>query len=309
MTPLKKYIWLVDTIMRAGEKGLTLEQIGTRWNADDEMHDEGAFAKRSFHRHRKEIAALFGIEIESYGNGHEFRYRIADDGKNDYFRRWMMDSIAVNRIVTDSRDMARYVSLESYHDTSLPTLLQALNEKRMVSFTYSPFWKDETSLLYNFKPHALKLFERRWYLIGRCSDSQPYRFFALDRISDCELQEDTYRRDPMFDLEEMFSGAYGIIVDKEKPVESIWLKVDSYQANYVRSLPLHESQQEIGEKDGCPVFSIRVRPTLDLMQKLLSFGKDVEVLKPESFREEMRQEIKKMLAKYPDDEGTTNSVH
>lgn len=28
MTPLKKYIWLVDTLMRRGEKGLTLEQIG-----------------------------------------------------------------------------------------------------------------------------------------------------------------------------------------------------------------------------------------------------------------------------------------
>lgn len=39
MTPLKKYIWLVDTVMRAGDKGLTLEQIGEKWDGDDEMHD------------------------------------------------------------------------------------------------------------------------------------------------------------------------------------------------------------------------------------------------------------------------------
>ena len=302
MTPLKKYIWLVDTIMRAGDKGLTLEQIGNRWNADDEMHDEGAFAKRSFHRHRNEIKDLFGIEIESYGNGHEFRYRIADDGGNDYFRRWMMNSIAVNRIVTDSQDMAQYVALESYHDTSLSTLLQAMKELRMVSFTYSPYWAEKPLLYFNFKPHALKMFERRWYLIGCYGSNKEQRIFALDRIIDCELQEDTYRRDPKFNLEDMFDGVYGIIVDEDMPVESIWLKVDPFQANYLRSLPLHRSQNEIGERDGYPVFSLRVQPTFDLKQKLLSMGSSVEVMKPESLRKEMQEEIKAMLLKYPEED-------
>jgi len=298
MTPLKKYIWLVDTVMRAEDKGLTLEQIGAKWNADDEMHDEGAFAKRSFHRHRKEIADLFGIEIESYGNGHDFRYRIADDGKNDYFRRWMMDSIAVNRIITDSQDVAQYISVESTESTALPTLLQAMKELRMVSFTYSPYWKEEPSLYYNFKPHALKMFERRWYLIGYYGSDKAHRIYALDRISHCELQEDTCRRDPKFNLEKMFDGVYGIIVDDEVQEESIWLKVDPYQANYLRSLPLHRSQHEVGNKEGYPVFSIRVRPTYDLKQKLLSMGSSIEVLKPESLRNEMKAEIAAMLKNY-----------
>ena len=302
MTPLKKYIWLVDTIMRAGDKGLTLEQIGARWNADDEMHDEGAFAKRSFHRHRNEIKDLFGIEIESYGNGHEFRYRIADDGKNDYFRRWMMDSIAVNRIVTDSQEMAPYVALESYNDASLSTLLQAMKELRMVSFTYNPYWAEKPLLYFNFKPHALKMFERRWYLIGCYGSSKEQRIFALDRISDCELQEDTYRRDPKFNLVEMFDGVYGITIDEELPVESIWLKVDPYHAHYLRSLPLHKSQHELGERDGFQVFSLRVQPSSDLKRELLSMGSKVEVLKPESLRKWMREEIKVMLSKYQEED-------
>ena len=302
MTPLKKYIWLVDTIMRAGEKGLSLEQIGSRWNADDEMHDEGAFAKRSFHRHRNEIKDLFGIEIESYGNGHEFRYRIADDGGREYFRQWLLDSISVNRIVTDSKEILQYISVESTDSRVLPTLLQALKEQRMVSFTYSPYWKEEPSLYYNFKPHALKMFQRRWYLIGYYGSEKAHRIYALDRISNCELQEDTYRRDPKFNLEEMFDGVYGIIVDEEMSVESIWLKVDPYQANYLRSLPLHRSQNEIGERDGYPVFSLRVQPTFDLKQKLLSMGSSVEVMKPENLRKEMKEEIKAMLSKYPEED-------
>lgn len=302
MTPLKKYIWLVDTVMRAGEKGLTLEQIGAKWNADDEMHDEGAFAKRSFHRHRKEIADLFGIEIESYGNGHDFRYRIADDGGNDYFRRWMMNSITVNRIVTDSQDMAQYIALESYHDASLSTLLQAMKELRMVSFTYNPYWAEKPLLYYNFKPHALKMFERRWYLIGCYGSNNEQRIYALDRISNCELQEDTYRRDPKFNLEKMFNGVYGITIDEDLPVESIWLKVDPYHAHYLRSLPLHESQHEIGERDSFPIFSLRVQPSSDLKRKLLSMGRKVEVMKPESLRKWMCEEIKAMLSKYPEED-------
>ena len=303
MTPLKKYIWLVDTIMRAGDKGLTLEQIGARWNADDEMHDEGAFAKRSFHRHRNEIKDLFGIEIESYGNGHEFRYRIADDGGREYFRQWLLDSISVNRIVTDSKEILQYISVESTDSRVLPTLLQALKEQRMVSFTYSPYWKEESSLYYNFKPHALKMFQRRWYLIGYYGSEKAHRIYALDRISNCELQEDTYRRDPKFSIEKMFRYAYGIIVeDGDVNPESVWLKVDAYQANYLRSLPLHRSQMEIKRTDDFSIFAFKVRPTYDFKQKLLSLGSAVEVLKPVSLRNDMRGEIKEMLNRYNEED-------
>ena len=53
MNVLKKYTWLVGTLMRAGDKGLTLEQIGDRWNATEELHEEGAFARRSFHPNKR----------------------------------------------------------------------------------------------------------------------------------------------------------------------------------------------------------------------------------------------------------------
>ena len=304
MTPLKKYIWLVDTVMRAGETGLTMEQIADKWDHDETMYEEGPFAKRSFHRHRNEIDDLFSIKIESYSNGSEHRYRIADGARKEYFSRWMLDSIAANRILADCKDTAQFISLESCNDTALPVLLQALKEQRMVKFQYHPFWSDRTSNLFNFQPHALKMFERRWYLIGHYDDSMPHRIYALDRISDCVLQEETYKRDPEFSLEAMFDGVYGITTgtseskSTQMPVEDIWLKVDPYQANYIRSLKLHESQHEVGERDGYPVFSLRLRPTLDFKQKLLSLGSSVEVLKPESLRNFMRQEINAMMGKY-----------
>lgn len=45
-----------------------------------------------------------------------------------------------------------------------------------------------------------------------------------------------------------------------------------------------------------------MRITLDFMQKLLSLGSNVEVLKPESLRIKMREEIEAMLSKYKEEE-------
>lgn len=302
MSPLKKYIWLVDAIMRGGELGLTIEQIGNKWDADDEMRSNGAFSKRSFYRHRNEIEELFGITIESHSIGQEFRYRIADNGKSDYFRHWLLNSISVNRIVTDSQQVAQYIDIPRANaNTPLPLLLEALKNQRMVSFTYGSYWMKEPVLFYNFMPHALKMFERRWYLIGRYNDNKPYRCFALDRMSHCELQEETYQRDPAFDIEQMYDGVYGVTIDEETPVESVWIKATPLQANYLRSPRLHESQMEIGEKEGCPIFALRVRPNIDFRQKLLSLGSTIEVLKPESLRQTLREEVQKMSQLYEEE--------
>lgn len=299
MTPLKKYIWLVDTVMRAGEKGLTLRQIAERYEQDENISDGEPYARRTFQRHRDEVLDLFGIEIECYSDGSEYRYRIADNSSNDYFRRWLLDSIAVNRIVTDSREVARYISIESTNNTALPIVLEALKDLRLVNFDYKPYRKESSTHYFNFQPHALKMFERRWYLIGRYHKT--HRTFALDRMTNVVLQEENFKRDPKFDLEKMFSGSYGIIVE-DIPVESIWLKVEAHQANYLRSLPLHRSQMELNSKnEDYAIFALRVRPTLDLRQKILSLGSAVEVLKPESLREEMREEVRRMSKMYQAD--------
>lgn len=299
MTLLKKYIWLVDTVMRAGEKGLTLRQIAERYEQDENISDGEPYARRTFQRHRDEVLDLFGIEIECYSDGSEYRYRIADNSSNDYFRRWLLDSIAVNRIVTDSREVARYISIESTNNTALPIVLEALKDLRLVNFDYKPYRKESSTHYFNFQPHALKMFERRWYLIGRYHKT--HRTFALDRMTNVVLQEENFKRDPKFDLEKMFSGSYGIIVE-DIPVESIWLKVEAHQANYLHSLPLHRSQMELNSKsEDYAIFALRVRPTFDLRQKILSLGSAVEVLKPESLREEMREEVRRMSKMYQAD--------
>ena len=172
----------------------------------------------------------------------------------------------------------------------------------MVGFDYHPYWSDHETHYFNFQPYALKMFEKRWYLIGRYDDDKPHRIYALDRMANVETQDETFVRDPQFNLEEMFEGTYGVIIE-DKPMESIWLKVDSYQANYLRSLPLHSSQIELRKNEEYTIFALRVRPTFDFKQKLLSLGSTLEVLKPESLRNDMREEAKAMVERYQEEDG------
>ena len=302
MTPLKKYIWLVDTVMKAGNVGLTLQQIADAYYFNDDINGGRLYSDRTFHRHREEIKDIFGIEIECYVSGGVYRYRIADSGKNGYFRQWLLNSIAVNRIVMDSQELAQYIAIEESHTDPLPAILQAMKEMRMMKFDYGPYWRDNVTHYTDFRPHALKMFERRWYVVGKYTEDMPHHIFALDRISNIEIQEEAYTRDPDFDVEEMFKDSYGIILREEVEVESVWIKVDAFQANYLRSLPLHHSQLELRRNEEYSVFSVRVRPTYDFKQKILSLGSRVEVLKPESLRDEMKEEIKAMLDKYMNDD-------
>lgn len=302
MNPLKKYIWLVDTLMRARYTGLTIKQVSDKYEYDDEISNGEKYNGRTFHRHRKEVKDIFGIEIECYSNGSEYRYRIADNGDNDYFRRWLMDSIAVNRIICDSKDIAQYISIENTNTEYLPAVLQAMKEQRKLEFYYKPYWTDTATHYFDFQPHAIKMFERRWYLIGHYKQDMPFIILALDRIEQLEIKEETFHRNPDFDLEEMFDGVFGITID-EGEVESVLLKVEANQANYLRSLPLHRSQIELTSSDeGYVLFELRVRSSFELRQRILSLGSTVEVLKPESLRNEIREEAKAMVAKYKEDD-------
>ena len=57
---LQKYIWLVQTFIRAGEDGLDLQEICDKW----ETRWGSTYSRRTFNNHRKDVEDVFGIYIE-----------------------------------------------------------------------------------------------------------------------------------------------------------------------------------------------------------------------------------------------------
>lgn len=97
---------------------------------------------------------------------------------------------------------------------------------------------------------------------------------------------------------EFFENFYGIIANSQSKVEKVILKVSAGQANYMRSLPLHWTQEEIKRSDEYSLFELRICPEFDFQQEILSKGEDFEVLEPVWLRKEMAGKIKRMWNKY-----------
>ena len=57
-----RYVWLVDTIFRAGR--ITFEQINERW-VNSNLNSTGEdFPLKTFHNHKTAIRDMFDIDIE-----------------------------------------------------------------------------------------------------------------------------------------------------------------------------------------------------------------------------------------------------
>ena len=112
------------------------------------------------------------------------------------------------------------------------------------------------------------------------------------------LRDKRFKMPEDFVPSEFFENFYGIIANSQSKVEKVILKVSAGQANYMRSLPLHWTQEEIKRSDEYSLFELRICPEFDFQQEILSKGEDFEVLEPVWLRKEMAGKIKRMWNKY-----------
>ena len=176
-------------------------------------------------------------------------------------------------------------------------LLQAILTKRVLKITYAPFGKD--SYQERIYPYHLKQYNDRWYLIAQAVGYDALANFALDRIESFEEVPMKYKEADV-DFEEYFDDVIGVTVPEGEP-EDIIIKVAKKRYNYIKTKPLHMSQRVVEEGDDYAVISINVKVNNELEAQLLSFGSDVEVLSPTSFRARISEKIKAMNQKYMND--------
>ena len=138
-------------------------------------------------------------------------------------------------------------------------------------------------------------------MVARSPYYDKIMIYALDRVQWLGLTEKSFKYPKDFVPEEFFDDCFGIIADQSVSIETVKFKVSAGQANYLRSLRLHQSQHEIERTDEYSIFTVRLRPTFDFRQEILSQGSDIEVLEPEWFRDEVAEISKHMWNKYKND--------
>ena len=292
-----RYVWLIDTIQRHGH--VTLAEISRQWERSSLNDEGGPLAERTFHNHRQAIEDTFGIEIKC---DRTLGYYIANGGdlEGDGVRQWLMESLSLSNLLNETKDMRDRILFEEIPSSRkwLGVIVNAMRDGKAVEMTYRSFWKgvEETFVAH---PWCLKLFKQRWYVLAKSEKRDEPRVYALDaRMLDITQTGKALKVPAKFDAREFFSNYFGIFVgDEYKPVR-IRLRVDAYQVNYFDSLPLHPSQKVVERDDRYTVYEYWLAPTLDFKQEILRHGATVEVLAPESLREEIRQEIADMASSY-----------
>ena len=297
---LNKYVWLVETIYRA--RRISLKEINRRWLAND-MSDGLEIPERTFHKWRIAVEELFGLYIANEGRG-EYRYYIENAGElsSGSMRSWLFNTLSVSCLLQTNIGIKDKILLEEIPEGQqyLPVILDALKKNTVLSMTYQSFFRDEENT-FDVEPLCLKLFRQRWYLVARSPYYNKVMIYALDRVRQLEATESHFTYPKDFHPDEFFNGCFGIIAGDGTKVETVRLKVSAGQANYLRSLRLHESQEETERNDEYSIFTLRVRPTFDFIQELLWNGADVEVLSPTWLRDEVAAIVKRMWNHYKQD--------
>lgn len=309
-----RYVWLIEQFRRYGH--LTYEEVNSLWQRSGLSYGDGDdLAIRTFHNHRKAIFDIFEVDIVCDTKG-GYKYYIdhPEELENDHLRIWIIDSYtAMNQIQADRKLKGRilFESTPSGHQW-LHAITDAMRNNQVLSIAYQAFGKPEPCC-FDIEPYYLKVVKRRWYVLARNpyystlsghqeGDGQAedvFMLYALDRISDCSPTSATFRMKEDFDIDEYFRGCCGIMRSQEEPVR-ILLKAYYSAPDYLRTLPIHESQRELIEMrdDEASYFELTVRPTFDLYQRLLAQADQIEILEPKSVRGQMSHFAKKLMSYY-----------
>ncbi|MBE6238288.1 MAG: WYL domain-containing protein [Bacteroidales bacterium] len=295
---LEKYIWLVQTFIRAGEKGLTLQEISDRW----ERRFDSPYSRRTFNNHRKEVEDIFGIYIDCNRSSNCYFIEYSDDVADENAESaWLINTFTVNKVLSLGKErLSGRVAVENIPSGHqfLTSVIEAMTENHVIEIEYKKYTCTSAERL-TLHPYAVKENAKRWYLIAYCIERQSLRVYGLDRVKSMKITDATFRMPKDFEVEEIFATSFGIYLPDGRG-QKITFRTSEKEAQYLRDLPLHSSQSEESADGDTATFSIFVCPKdrngrlyNDLIMELCRYGSRLEVLSPADVRAAVAEELQK----------------
>ena len=254
-------------------------------------------SKRTFQRDLEDIRSLYNIDIQF-----DFSrkvYFLDFDEQSDVNERILEAFDTFNALNLSDR-LSNNIHFEKRRPQgteNLYGLLHAIKNQLQIKFTYQKFWEDELTKR-NVEPYALKEFRNRWYVLANDLKDNKVKSFALDRLSDLDITKKRFQFPDDFNVNRHYKYCFGIISPNGHKPEEIELSFDPFQGKYIKTLPLHESQQILIDNEK----ELRIKLTLfithDFFMELLSYGENLRVIKPESLINDLKSTFKNVLKLY-----------
>jgi predicted DNA-binding transcriptional regulator YafY len=253
------------------------------------MTDRGinnvGISRRTILRDIQNIQTDFGIDIQY------------DRARNGYFIEptcspdvdQFLDSFDVFTALNMNEGIPDFVFAEKHRPRGtqyLFVLIHAIKNTLRIRFSYEKF-QGETLSERHLEPYALKECRGRWYLVGRIAGQTDMKSYGLDRISNLVSTDEEFKRDASVDIAEKFRNSYGIYSSDEYPVEEVILSFDAEDGRYLKSLPLHYSQEIVKDTAEEFVIKLRLKVTPDFIMEIVSRSWSLKVIAPTTLREQI----------------------
>jgi hypothetical protein len=294
-----RYIWLLDTLLTSSP--LEFEEINKLWK--DCPAFDGPLAKRTFHEYRDGIKEMFGVDIDCDRKKNTYFVKNPEVLDENRLAQWLLRKYSIPKDFATFNGMKDRVLLEEIPlgQTFLDNILDAMQRNVELQIDYQRYERgqEEHMQTFHFQPYALKVYNRRWYLLGYKKEKEDLRLISLDRIHDLKKTSTHFELPSDFDARKYFADVVGVYKDKDKQALNVKIRAYGVQVEYLRSTPLHKSQAEVRSKHGeFAEFTYRLCITPELISQLLAMGEYVEVLEPKELREEMKERISNMFNFY-----------
>ena len=305
---LKKYLWLVQTFIRAGERGLSLDEITYRW----EERFGTDYSRRTFNNHREAVFEVFGIDIKCNRSTNRYFIEYSEDVADENAETaWLINTFTVNSMLSMGKErLSGRISVEDIPSghRHLTSIMEAMNENCEMVIGYRKYTSEETGT-YTLRPYAVKEFAKRWYLVGHCIERDAMRIYGLDRIMSMEMTGNRFKMPKDFDVDRIFATSFGPYIPESKG-QTVVFRTTRKEANFLRDLPVHDSQRELSTAearkhvpglnplDESVYFEIFVCPNDSLVMEFCKHGARLEVVSPASVREAVGAELRKAAGQY-----------
>ena len=192
----------------------------------------------------------------------------------------------------------------------LPFFYKAITDRQVMKFSYQPFGQELFEL--TFHPQYLKEYNGRWFVFGE-ADREPFKAYnvPLDRIVGEVIAVDDVEYIPAKQgfYQSYFNHIIGVTHELGAEVEKVVIRTKTrYQHGLLLTKPIHRSQREtipFGEhSDGkYGEVTLTIEPNRELCGRILMYGENLEVISPQSLREQMIETLKKQMEQYKDEYG------
>jgi len=202
----------------------------------------------------------------------------------------------------DTRKILHYDQNEEYKGVKfLKPFYLAIKKKQVLEITYRGF-DDSENKIFEFHPQVLKQYNRRWFVFGINNTKQNNKWsIPLDeRLVEFKILEDKEYLVSDNDWDSYFRTMVGIVREPDDEIVNVVLRFHNGREKYFKTKPFHPDADSPIEKGQENLVFFDTIINKELVQQILSYGQDVEVMKPEELKVELRNQANKMYEFYKD---------